>query len=152
LFRTGPTICSRWALRLCLVLLPERLEPDRVAEVLGQAGPDALVEQQKWHLSESRARIAKERKERRTEHVVSPRPPEALEVLAKDRDHTVGDELALTRVVALEDVEPDRALARRRIKQDDAIRVLGRDALEQVADEVALGIDDTDSDTGLDVL
>jgi hypothetical protein len=128
---------------LCLVLLPERLEPDRVAEVLGQAGPDALVEQQK---------MAKERKERRTEHVVSPRPPEALEVLAKDRDHTVGDELALTRVVALEDVEPDRALARRRIKQDDAIRVLGRDALEQVADEVALGIDDTDSDTGLDVL
>src|ERR1700686_1688486 len=96
--------------------------------------------------------MAKEGKERCTEHVVSPRPPEALEVLAKDRHHAIGDKLALTWVVALEDVEPDRALARRRIEQDDAIRVLGWDALEHVADKVAFGIDDTDSDAGLDVL
>ena len=96
--------------------------------------------------------MAEKRKQRSTEHVVSPRPPEALEVLAKDRDHAVGDELALTRIIALEDVESDRSLANRRIDQHDTVRVARGNALQQLADEVALGVDDADSDAGLDVL
>lgn len=54
--------------------------------------------------------------------------------------------------LTLEDLQTDRALPQGRIKQNLTILVRNRDPLQQVADQVALGVDHADADPGLNVL
>src|SRR5260370_14876488 len=105
------------AVRLGVVLLPKGLQADRVTEVLGQPRAHASVEKKEWDLGERGFRVAEKGEQRSPEYVIGSRSPESLEALAEDRDHAVGDELALSRIIALEDVQSDRSLPNRRSEE-----------------------------------
>src|SRR5260370_32097491 len=110
------------AVSLRVVLLPERLQAHRVTKVLGQPRAHTFVAKQERNLGDRGLGMADKREQRGAEHVIGSRSPQSLEALAADRYHALSDELALGRVIALEDVQSDRALANRRIAQDDTVR------------------------------
>src|SRR5579864_4221053 len=85
------------AVSLRVVLLPERLQANRVTKVLGQPRAHPFVEKQERNLGDRGLGMAEKREQRRAEHVIGSRSPESLEALAEDRHHAVGDELALDR-------------------------------------------------------
>src|SRR5712691_2752658 len=141
------------AVSLGVVLLPEGLQADRITKVLGQPRAHTSVEKKEWDLGERGFGVAEKGEQRSAEYVIGSRSPESLEALAEDRDHAVGHELALSRIIALEDVQSYRSLANRRIDQHDTVRVPRGNALQQLADEVPLGIDDANADAAVvDVL
>ena len=86
------------------------------------------------------------------EDVVGPRTPEALVVLPEDGHQLVGDHLAQVLIRAVEDVEAHRPVAQRRIDQDDPIPLAVGNAFEEVADQVALGVNHGDPAAGQDVV
>ena len=96
--------------------------------------------------------MAEQGEHRGPQDVVRSWTPKALEGLAEDADHRVRDQLAFVGLVAVQDVEAERAVTLGRVEQHQPILMRAWDSLEEIADQIALGINHTDTNAGLDVL
>ena len=121
-----------------VVPLPERLQPDRVVQLVEQLLAPVRVGEQPRHVGERRARSGLEqRQEAGAEDVVGARSPEALVDAAEDPDQLIDDEVV---VGALEHVQAGR-LRVERIEHIDPLLAAVGDAGEDLLDQVALRID-----------
>src|ERR1700730_280074 len=96
--------------------------------------------------------MPQQRQQRTPKQVVGSRSPEALELLAKDGDALVGDELAILLALAVQHIDADRRLAPARIDQDHSVRAGVGETLQQIVDEVALAVDNATTTGGAAVL
>jgi len=134
-----------------LVLVPERFQPDGIAEVGREDASRLRLEQQEGDLAESASRTEQQSEHSGAQDVVGTRSPEPLVSLSEKRDQLIACDLVQVRVVALEQIETDWLVAKGGVYKNDAIPMPARNALEQVADKVTFGVDYCDTSSRLDV-
>jgi hypothetical protein len=134
---------------LRLIPGPEPAQPDRIVQPLQVGTAEGRLGQQPGDLGQGRARAAQQRQTARPEHVVDPWAPVGVPDAVQDPDQVVHDQVG---VAALQHVEGWGCVGLVRVQQHQPLQRPLRQALQQVADQVALGVDDHHPTAGLDVL
>ena len=135
-----------------LVPAPETTQPDRIVTHRGDVGPPELrVGQQPGHVGQGGTAgwVAQQGQAGGAEDVVGAWSPVGGEDAAEDPNDVVDGQVG---VWPLEHVEDRRGVAVLGVEQHQPLGDLGGQPVEQVADEVAVGVDDDGAASGGDIV
>lgn len=133
--------------------LPERAESERVTlgNAVGEPPPEAVVGKQRRYRDEGCVGVAGDRSERSVQDVVRARTPRVAPQGVEHPEHLVDDKVRAMFSNACEWVQPHgRRIGR--VQHDDVVGSVGRNARQNVGDEVAFRLDHDDSVARGDVL
>ena len=138
LFSTGPVACGRTASPSSSYHSQNGSSPTGSSNSSSSCSRQRIVAEQPGHVGERRPPARREQGEQGgAQDVVGARPPEALVDAAEDPDQLVDDQVV---VGAFEHVQAGRG-GIERIEQIDPVFEPGRDPLEDLLDQIALGVD-----------